>query len=63
MIIVIYFWYPETANIPMEEMGHLFGDEVAGSLEGELRERLATGHGVVHEKGSPVQVEVSEKSD
>lgn len=47
MWVIVYFFYPETANIPMEEMGRLFGDEVAGTLEDELRHH---GHGEPVEK-------------
>lgn len=48
MWLVVYFYYPETKNIPMEEMGRLFGDEVAGTLEDELKHH---GH-AAHEKAA-----------
>jgi len=57
MWFVIYFFYPETTGIPMEEMGKLFGDEIAGTLVSELRVRAETGHGLPHEKDHPVQVQ------
>lgn len=37
MWIFVFFFLPETSRIPMEEMGLLFGDEVAGTLGGELK--------------------------
>jgi hypothetical protein len=29
----VYFYFPETANTPLEEVAKLFGDEVAVTLE------------------------------
>src|ERR1700750_1120711 len=31
-VVVVYFFFPETANIPLEEVAALFGDEVAVKL-------------------------------
>jgi MFS family permease len=42
MWIFVYFFMPETSNIPMEEMGLLFGDEIVGTLQQELKNH---GHG------------------
>ena len=39
VIIVIYFFLPETKRIPMEEIGALFGDKVIVHL-------TADGHGI-----------------
>ncbi|CAK7229979.1 hypothetical protein SCUCBS95973_007417 [Sporothrix curviconia] len=41
MWVFAAFCLPETCNIPMEEMGRLFGDEVAGTLEDQLKQRGA----------------------
>ncbi len=46
MWLIVYFYYPETANIPMEEIGRLFGDEVAGTLEDELKHHRHADHDV-----------------
>ncbi|EXJ83947.1 hypothetical protein A1O3_04614 [Capronia epimyces CBS 606.96] len=42
MWLFIAFCFPETGNIPMEEVARLFGDEVAGTLDEELKHH---GHG------------------
>ncbi|KAF2665415.1 general substrate transporter [Microthyrium microscopicum] len=39
-IVIIYFYVPETANLSLEEVGELFGDEVVVHL-------TADGHGIV----------------
>jgi hypothetical protein len=36
-IIVFYFQFPETANIPLEEVAALFGDEVAVTLQDSVK--------------------------
>lgn len=40
--VVVYFFIPETKQIPIEEIGALFGDEVVVHL-------TADGHGIVEE--------------
>ncbi|CAK7236173.1 hypothetical protein SBRCBS47491_009546 [Sporothrix bragantina] len=55
MWLFVAFCLPETTNIPMEEMGRLFGDEVAGTLEDKLKER-----GVVDVDDEKAQVSVTE---
>lgn len=35
--LFVFFYFPETSGIPIEEMGRLFGDEVAGTLEDSMR--------------------------
>jgi MFS family permease len=40
--IVVYFWFPETKGIPIEEIGELFGDKVVAHLTED-------GHGIVEE--------------
>lgn len=42
MWFFVFFCLPETSNIPMEEIGRLFGDEVAVTLEEHLKQH---GHG------------------
>lgn len=42
MWFFVAFCLPETSNIPMEEIGRLFGDEVAVTLEEHLKQH---GHG------------------
>jgi len=49
--IVVYFYIPETKQIPIEEIGALFGDEVVVHL-------TADGTGIV-EEGKEVKVEES----
>lgn len=44
MWIFVYFLLPETSNIPMEEMGLLFGDEIAGTFQGELKHHSQGDH-------------------
>lgn len=44
MWIFVYFYLPETSNIPMEEMGLLFGDEIAGTFQGELKNHSLGDH-------------------
>jgi hypothetical protein len=41
--VIVYFFVPETARLPIEEIGALFGDEVVVHL-------TADGHGIVEEK-------------
>lgn len=48
--VITYFWIPETKGIPMEEIGALFGDEVAVHL-------TADGHGIVEDKGGVEEIE------
>lgn len=55
MWLVVYFYYPETKNIPMEEMGRLFGDEVAGTLEDELKHH---GHAAHAKLAQATEIEV-----
>lgn len=33
LVVVFYFQFPETANIPLEEVAALFGDKVAVRLD------------------------------
>lgn len=49
--IVTYFYIPETKQIPIEEIGALFGDEVVVHL-------TADGHGIV-EEGNEIKIEDS----
>lgn len=49
--IVVYFYIPETKQIPIEEIGALFGDEVVVHL-------TADGNGIV-EEGKEVKIEES----
>lgn len=46
--VIVYFFIPETARLPMEEIGALFGDEVVVHLTED-------GHGIVEDK---MEVEV-----
>lgn len=51
--ILVYFWIPETKNLPVEEIGALFGDEVVVHL-------TTDGHGIVEdgaEKHTATQIE------
>jgi hypothetical protein len=41
--VIVYFFIPETAQLPMEEIGALFGDVVVVYLTSD-------GHGVVKDK-------------
>lgn len=41
-VVIVYLYVPETKQIPVEEIGALFGDEVVVHL-------TATGHGIVEE--------------
>ncbi|KAJ9610506.1 hypothetical protein H2200_005283 [Cladophialophora chaetospira] len=50
--IVSYFYIVETKNLPMEEIGALFGDEVVVHL-------TADGHGLVEDKGGSEHIESS----
>lgn len=36
-IVVFYFFFPETANIPLEEVAALFGDKVAVRLNEDVK--------------------------
>ena len=36
-IVVFYFFFPETANIPLEEVAALFGDKVAVRLNENVK--------------------------
>lgn len=47
--VVVYFFIPETKQIPIEEIGALFGDEVVVHL-------TADGHGIV-EEGKEINTE------
>lgn len=40
--VIVYFYCPETKQLPIEEIGALFGDEVIVHL-------TADGHGIVEE--------------
>ncbi len=51
--VVVYFYIPETKQIPMEELGALFGDEVVVHL-------TADGHGILEEEK---MVKVDEAGD
>ncbi|CAK7216912.1 hypothetical protein SEUCBS140593_003026 [Sporothrix eucalyptigena] len=51
MWLFVALCLPETSNIPMEEMGRLFGDEVAGTLEEQLNQ-----HGVVDDEKAQVSI-------
>ena len=48
--VVVYFFIVETKNLPMEEIGALFGDEVVVHL-------TADGHGIVEDKPGVEQME------
>ncbi|KAL4866582.1 general substrate transporter [Aspergillus spectabilis] len=48
--IIIYFFIPETKEVPVEELGALFGDTVVVHL-------TADGHGILEEKVTPEIVE------
>ncbi len=48
--IISYFVIVETKNLPMEEIGALFGDEVVVHL-------TADGHGIVEDKGGSEHIE------
>lgn len=37
-VVVFYFFFPETANIPLEEVAALFGDKVAVRLDDKVTE-------------------------
>ncbi len=50
--IVSYFYIVETKNLPMEEIGALFGDEVVVHL-------TADGHGIVEDKAGSEHLELS----
>lgn len=41
--VIVYFFIPETARLPMEEIGALFGDEVVVHLTSD-------GHGILEDK-------------
>jgi len=47
---ITYIWIPETKGIPIEEIGALFGDEVAVHL-------TADGHGIIEDKGGVEEIE------
>lgn len=47
---ITYMWIPETKGIPIEEIGALFGDEVAVHLTADLQ-------GIVEDKGSVEEIE------
>lgn len=32
-MVMVYFWFPETTGRPLEEIGALFGDRVAETLD------------------------------
>jgi hypothetical protein len=49
MWLFVFFFFPETGNIPMEEMGRLFGDEVVGTLEEKLMRHSHSDHEVAAE--------------
>lgn len=51
-VVIVYFYVPETKQLPVEEIGALFGDEVVVHL-------TADGHGIV-EDGKEVKVEERE---
>jgi hypothetical protein len=53
--VIIYFYVPETQGIPVEEMGALFGDEVALHM-------TADGRGIVEKPGA-ARVEQLELAD
>ena len=53
--IIAYFYVPETRGLPIEEMGALFGDEVALHMTSD-------GRGIV-EKPEEVEVEQIEVQD
>ncbi len=50
--IISYFYIVETKNLPMEEIGALFGDEVVVHL-------TADGHGIVEDKPGSEHIESS----
>jgi hypothetical protein len=47
--VVVFFFIPETHNLPMEELAALFGDEVVVHL-------TADGHGIVEDEALDVDV-------
>jgi hypothetical protein len=48
--VIAWFFIVETKGVPMEELGALFGDEVAVHL-------TTDGHGIVEDKRPPEEVE------
>lgn len=55
--IIFYFYVPETKQVPMEELGALFGDEVVVHL-------TADGRGIVEEQvDKAVQIVDTKETD
>ena len=50
--VIAYFYIVETKNLPVEEIGALFGDEVVVHL-------TADGHGIVEDKPGSKHVEAN----
>jgi hypothetical protein len=42
LFFLVYFFYPETQNLSLEEMAKVFGDDVIDSLEQELEKTGCT---------------------
>jgi hypothetical protein len=39
-MVVVYFYFPETNRLTLEEIGALFGDEIASATQVELGESV-----------------------
>ncbi|EHY61244.1 hypothetical protein HRR83_008945 [Exophiala dermatitidis] len=65
-LVVFYFFFPETANVPLEEVAALFGDNVVVRLEeaeklpGQLERDIDTSNDTEKPKPSQIQVAAAE---